>query len=156
VIPNIKIDADSKNIEELKVTADPELYKERLTEEDVKEMKEKGIEFADYKGMMPDMEHQTFVVDDITHHETHKLIEAYKPDVFCAGIKEKYVIQKMGVPLKQLHSYDYGGPYAGFEGAVNFYKDISRMVSSRAWKLVKAPWQKEKESNPEITATYVA
>ncbi len=156
VIPNIKIDADSKNIEELKVQPDPELYKERLTEEDKKEMIEKGVEFADYKGMMPDMEHQTFVVDDITHYETHKLIEAYKPDVFCAGIKEKYVIQKMGVPLKQLHSYDYGGPYAGFEGAVNFYKDISRMVSSKSWKLIKAPWQKEKESTPEITATYVA
>lgn len=156
VIPNIKIDADSKNIEELKVTQDPELYKKRLTDEDVDEMKEKGIEFADYKGMMPDMDHQTFVIDDITHYETHKLIEAFKPDVFCAGIKEKYVIQKMGVPLKQLHSYDYGGPYAGFEGAVNFYKDISRMVSSRAWKLVKAPWQKEKETTPEITATYVA
>ncbi len=156
VIPSIKIDADSKNIEELKVAQDPELYKKRLTEEDVAEMKEKGIEFADYKGMMPDMDHQTFVIDDITHYETHKLIEAYNPDVFCAGIKEKYVIQKMGVPLKQLHSYDYGGPYAGFEGAVNFYKDISRMVSSRAWKLVKAPWQKEKETTPEITATYVA
>ena len=53
-----------------------------------------------------------------TSLRTEKLIEIYKPDVFCAGIKEKYGIQKRGVPLKQLHSYDSGGPYAGFKGAV--------------------------------------
>jgi len=33
----------------------------------------------------------------------------------AAGIKEKYIIQKSGVPMKQLHSYDYSGPYAGFK-----------------------------------------
>ena len=49
-----------------------------------------------------------------SHLETEKLIEFYKPDIFCAGIKEKYVVQKSGVPLKQLHSYDYGGPSYNF------------------------------------------
>jgi nitrogenase molybdenum-iron protein alpha chain len=72
-----------------------------------------------------------------------KLIEHYHPDVFCAGIKEKYVVQKMGIPLKQLHSYDYGGPYAGFEGAINFYRDIDMIVSASIWKFIKAPWESE-------------
>ena len=36
--------------------------------------------------------------------------------------------------LKQLHSYDYGGPYAGFEGAVNFYKEMERMVGTKIWQ----------------------
>ena len=70
------------------------------------------------------------MIDDISHYETETLIEIYKPDVFCAGIKEKYVVQKMGVPCKQLHSYDYGGPYAGFRGAINFYREIDRMVNT--------------------------
>ena len=52
--------------------------------------------------------------------------------------------------MKQLHSYDYGGPYAGFKGAVNFYQEIDRMVNSRIWGYLKAPWQK----NPELAATY--
>ena len=34
------------------------------------------------------------------------------------------------MPCKQLHSYDYGGPYAGFQGAVNFYREIDRMVNT--------------------------
>jgi nitrogenase molybdenum-iron protein alpha chain len=85
------------------------------------------------------------VIDDINHWETEKLIEYYKPDIFCAGIKEKYVIQKMGIPLKQLHSYDYGGPYAGFKGAMNFYIDIDRMVSAKVWKYLVAPWDSQKQ-----------
>ena len=87
---------------------------------------------------------------DITQYETEKLIDIYKPDIFCAGIKEKYAIQKKGIPMKQLHSYDSGGPYAGFKGAVNFYREIDRMVNSKVWKYLKAPWQK----SPELTATY--
>ena len=153
VIPNIKVDADSKNIEELKVTADPERYRPRKTEEELAKLKEAGLDIRDYEGMMPDMKKGTLVIDDISHYESEKLIELYKPDIFCAGIKEKYVVQKMGVPLKQLHSYDYGGPYAGFSGAINFYKDIDRMVNSRVWKLIQAPW--EETATASLEAEYV-
>ena len=154
VLPNIKIDADSKNIEELKVTADPALYNPRKSEAELEELKAKGLEINGYEGMMKQMVKKSLVVDDVSHYESEKLIELYKPDIFCAGIKEKYVVQKMGVPLKQLHSYDYGGPYTGFEGAVNFYKDIDRMVNNPVWKLIKAPW--EKESSESLEASYVA
>ncbi|MGC8774077.1 MAG: nitrogenase molybdenum-iron protein alpha chain [Chlorobaculum sp.] len=154
VLPKIKIDADSKNIEELKVTADPELYNPRKSEAELEELKAKGLEINGYEGMMKQMMKKTLVVDDVSHYESEKLIEMHKPDIFCAGIKEKYVVQKMGVPLKQLHSYDYGGPYTGFKGAVNFYKDIDRMVNNPVWKMIKAPWEK---SEPEsLEASYVA
>ena len=153
VLPSIKIDADSKNIEELKVSADPELYNPRKSEAELEELRAKGLEINGYEGMMKQMTSRSLVVDDVSHYESEKLIELYKPDIFCAGIKEKYVVQKMGVPLKQLHSYDYGGPYTGFEGAVNFYKDIDRMVNNPVWKLIKAPW--EKENSEALEASYV-
>ncbi len=92
------------------------------------------------------------VIDDINHRETEKLIETFKPDVFCAGIKEKYVVQKIGVPCKQLHSYDYGGPYAGFLGAVNFYKEIDRMVNNKVWKRLTPPWKAK--TGPQLTAVF--
>jgi len=154
VLPKIKIDADSKNIEELKVTADPEKYNPRKSEAEIEELKAKGLEINGYEGMMKQMMKKTLVVDDVSHYESEKLIEMYKPDIFCAGIKEKYVVQKMGVPLKQLHSYDYGGPYTGFKGAVNFYKDIDRMVNNPVWKMIKAPW--EKSESESLEASYVA
>ena len=148
VLPNIKIDADSRNIEELTVEADPEKFNPRIDETKKTRLEKNDVTFADYKGMMPEMESGTLVIDDISHYESEKLIEYYKPAVFCAGIKEKYAIQKMGVPLKQLHSYDYGGPYAAFDGAVNFYKEIDRMVNTRIWSLITPPWQQ----GPKIRA----
>ena len=142
VIPSIKIDADSRNIEELKVESHPELFRNRLTPQVSERLQAAGYRFKDYDGMMPDMPDKALIVDDISHHETERLIEHYRPDVFCAGIKEKYAVQKMGVPSKQLHSYDYGGPYAGFQGAVNFYRDIDRMVNTRIWSMIEAPWNR--------------
>lgn len=150
VIPNIKIDADTRNIEELEVEPDETRYKPRITEEKKKELEEKGIKLSEYTGMIPDMKKNTLVIDDLNHYEAEKLVEIYKPDIFCAGIKEKYVIQKSGIPMKQLHSYDYSGPYAGFKGAINYYKEIDRLVNSKVWSYVKAPWQK----SPELSAKY--
>ncbi len=150
VLPNVKIDADSRNIEELDVKADPERYSPRKSPEAMEKLEKEGLNFKDYKGMMQEMDDNTFVVDDISQFETETLIEKYKPAVFCAGIKEKYAIQKKGVPMKQLHSYDSGGPYAGFKGAVNFYNEIDRMVNSKVWSYVKPPWKK----NPELSARY--
>jgi len=155
VLPSIKVDADSRNIEELTVEPDAERFKPRKTPEQLKKLASEGYRFKDYDGMMPDMRKGALVIDDISHYESEILIEKYKPAVFCAGIKEKYVVQKMGIPLKQLHSYDYGGPFAGFKGAINFYKEIDRMVTSKVWSLIKAPWQ-TKKSGPSITATYVS
>ncbi len=152
VIPYLKVDADSRNIEELKVEKDEAKYILRKTEEEMDALKEKGFLFKDYEGMMEQMGNNTLMIDDISHHEAEWLIETFKPDIFCAGIKEKYVVQKHGIPLKQLHSYDYGGPYAGFGGAVNFYKEIDRMVNTNIWSKVAAPW----ERHAEIEAEYIS
>lgn len=151
VLPNLKVDADSRNIEEIEVSPDPELYSPRKTEEELKALEAAGVEFKEYEGLAPDMEEGTLVIDDLNQYEAEKLVEMLKPDIFCAGIKEKFSIQKLGVPMKQLHSYDSGGPYAGFKGAINFYQEIDRLVNSKVWTYMKAPWQE----SPELSATYV-
>ncbi|MDR3128637.1 MAG: nitrogenase molybdenum-iron protein alpha chain [Tannerellaceae bacterium] len=143
VIPTIQIDADSRNIEEISVSKDETRYNPRKTEEELKALEQQGMEFNEYHGLMTQMEKGALVIDDLSHHEMDKLIEFYHPDVFCAGIKEKFCVQKMGIPLKQLHNYDAGGPYAGFQGAINFYRDIEMIVGASIWKEIKAPWESE-------------
>lgn len=150
VLPNIKVDADSRNITELEVEKDESRFRLRKSEEETSQLEKNGLLFNEYEGMMPEMDAGTLVIDDISQYESEKLLEIYKPDIFCAGIKEKYVVQKSGVPLKQLHSYDYGGPYAGFQGAINFYKEIDRMVNSKVWQYIQAPWQ----TNPVLSGGY--
>ena len=153
VLPTIKVDADSRNIEELDVEQDPAKFKARRSAAELEALKTAGIPVQDYEGMMPEMDNQALVIDDISEHETEELLRIYKPDIFCAGIKEKYAIQKNGIPCKQLHSYDYGGPYAGFQGAINFYREIDRMVNASIWSMISAPWNQN--GKPTLDAEYV-
>ncbi len=146
VLPTIKVDADSRNIEELHVEADPARFKPSRTPEQIAALQASGFSFKDYEGMMVEMKKNTLVIDDISHHEMEKLIEIYKPDIIGSGIKDKFVIEKMGVPCKQLHSYDYSGPYAAFTGAINFYREVDRMLTTKVWKFITPPWEKDPQS----------
>ena len=50
VLPVLKVDADSRNIEELEVSPDPERYRPRKTTEEVERLQEQGFRFKDYDG----------------------------------------------------------------------------------------------------------
>jgi nitrogenase molybdenum-iron protein alpha chain len=150
VLPSIVVDADSRNIEELSVGPDPERYRPRLAPEEKARREAEGFSFNDYRGMMAEMEDNALIIDDCNHYELEQLLDRYRPDLVCAGIKEKYVVQKRGIPMKQLHSYDYMGPFAGYRGAVNFYREIDRLLNSNVFKFAKAPW----DESPELSASY--
>jgi len=140
VIPFIKPDADSKNIPDLHVEPDEKFFKLKISPEKAEELKKK-IPLSNYSGMITDMKDGTIVVDDLNHFETEEFIKLLKPDIFASGIKDKYVVQKMGIPSKQLHSYDYSGPYAGFNGAVNFARDVANSFASPTWNFITPPWK---------------
>jgi nitrogenase molybdenum-iron protein alpha chain len=139
VLPYIKEDADSKNIESIKVEKD-ERYRLYLTEEQYERLKGE-IPLDYYAGMIREMEKGTIIVDDLNHFETEEMLKVLKPDIFFSGIKDKYIAQKAGTLSRQLHSYDYSGPYAGFNGAINFGRDVTMGITTPAWGLVKAPWK---------------
>jgi len=140
VMPTIKTDADSKNIPELHVNRDEKRFRVKVSPEKLEELKKK-IPLSEYKGMNFDMKDGFVIVDDLNHFETDEFIKLLKPDIFSSGIKDKYVVQKMGIPAKQLHSYDYSGPYAGFNGALNFARDIAMSFATPTWNFIVPPWQ---------------
>ncbi len=140
VLPFIKPDADSKNIESITVQPDPEKYHMYLSEEDLVKLKEEKF-IGYYGGMAKEMKDGTFMVDDLNHFETEEFLKILKPDIFFSGIKDKFVAQKSGILSRQIHSYDYSGPYAGFRGAVNFARDITMGIYTPAWSYVKTPWK---------------
>lgn len=141
VIPDIKTDADSKNIESITVEPDPKYYRVHLTPEQKAALIEKGIPLQEYPGMFKDMDEGAIVCDDLNHFETEAFLKILKPDIFFSGIKDKFIAQKNGTLSRQLHSYDYSGPYAGFSGAVLFGKDILMGLSTPAWSYIRAPWK---------------
>jgi len=142
IIPEIKEDADNKNIESITVTPDEKLYREVYSQKQIDELR-KEIELDTYDGMIPEMAKGDVVIDDYNHYETDSLIKTVKPDIFLSGIKDKYSIQKEGVSSRQIHSYDYSGPYSGFNGAVNFGRDVTMALYANAWRLVTPPWKHE-------------
>lgn len=145
VIPTIKSDADSKNIPELHMEPDKELYQDahvylNMSKEMYEEVKKK-VPLGNYEGMIADMKEGEVIIDDVNHYEVEELVRTMKPDLILTGVRDKYIAHKMGVPSRQLHSYDYTGPYAGFTGAMNFAREVANAVTTPAWKLVTAPWE---------------
>lgn len=111
-----------------------------ISKERVEELKE-TIGLMDYEGMMPEIKDGSLIIDDMNHHETEFLLNEIKPDVFGSGIKDKYLAQKMGIPSRQMHSYDYSGRYTGFSGALNFARDMDMAISSPTWNYINPPWK---------------
>ncbi|MGY4229902.1 nitrogenase molybdenum-iron protein alpha chain [Bradyrhizobium sp. USDA 4503] len=83
----------------------------------------------------------TLIYDDVNGYEFERFVEKLQPDLIGSGIKEKYVFQKMGVPFRQMHSWDYSGPYHGYDGFAIFARDMDMAVNSPVWKKTKAPWK---------------
>ena len=106
-----------------------------------------GYEFGhndDYQRTTDYVKDTTLIYDDVTAYEFEKFVDVIKPDLVGSGIKEKYVFQKMGVPFRQMHSWDYSGPYHGYDGFAVFARDMDMAISSPVWGLVKAPWLAQK------------
>ncbi|WP_075185653.1 nitrogenase molybdenum-iron protein alpha chain [Teredinibacter haidensis] len=115
-----------------------------------------GYEFAhndDYDRTIKEMGNSTLIFDDLTGYEFEEFVRKVKPDLIGSGIKEKYIFQKMGVPFRQMHSWDYSGPYHGFDGFAIFAKDMDMTVNNPCWKNMVPPWDKPVEEEEEVVAS---
>jgi nitrogenase molybdenum-iron protein alpha chain len=99
-----------------------------------------GYEFGhndDYNRTYPELKEGTVIMDDATLYELEEFTRRLRPDMVGAGIKEKYSYHKMGVPFRQMHSWDYSGPYHGFDGFPVFARDMDMTVNSPTWDLIR-------------------
>jgi nitrogenase molybdenum-iron protein alpha chain len=99
-----------------------------------------GYEFGhgdDYKRTYPMLKEGTLIYDDATPYELEEFAKRIKPDLVGSGIKEKYAYHKLGIPFRQMHSWDYSGPYHGFDGFPIFARDMDMTVNNPSWKLIR-------------------
>jgi nitrogenase molybdenum-iron protein alpha chain len=104
-----------------------------------------GYEFGhndDYDRTIKDMGNATLIYDDVTGYEFEEFVKKVKPDMIGSGIKEKYIFQKMGIPFRQMHSWDYSGPYHGYDGFAIFARDMDMTLNNPCWGKLQAPWKK--------------
>jgi len=103
-----------------------------------------GYEFGhndDYDRTMKEMGNATLLYDDVTGYEFEEFVKAVKPDLIGSGIKEKYIFQKMGIPFRQMHSWDYSGPYHGYDGFAIFARDMDMTLNNPCWGTITPPWK---------------
>ena len=114
-----------------------------------------GYEFGhndDYQRTSHYVKDGTLIYDDVTGYELEKFIEGIRPDLVGSGIKEKYPVQKMGIPFRQMHSWDYSGPYHGYDGFAIFARDMDLAINNPVWGLYDAPWKKKAPAELAIAA----
>ncbi|MGO6697661.1 nitrogenase molybdenum-iron protein alpha chain [Rhizobium johnstonii] len=109
-----------------------------------------GYEFGhgdDYERTGHYVKKGTLIYDDVTGYELESFIEAIRPDLVGSGIKEKYPVQKMGIPFRQMHSWDYSGPYHGYDGFAIFARDMDLAINNPVWGLYDPPWKETHSSD---------
>lgn len=107
-----------------------------------------GYEFGhndDYDRTIPEMANATLIYDDVSGYEFEEFVKRVKPDLIGSGVKEKYIFQKMGIPFRQMHSWDYSGPYHGYDGFAIFASDMDMTLNNPCWDNMTPPWKRGSE-----------
>lgn len=88
------------------------------------------------------------LVDDSNPVELAKFILEKDVDLFIGGVKERPVAFKLGVAFCD-HNHERKISLVGFEGLVNFAKEVHTSLMSPVWKFVprRAAQQVEKEKH---------
>ncbi|MBA5942378.1 MAG: nitrogenase iron-molybdenum cofactor biosynthesis protein NifE [Methanophagales archaeon] len=89
----------------------------------------------DYVRIREHVAEGTVIIDDANVRELAELLEEYRPDVLVSGAKEKYLSLKLGIPFCDFN-HGRTTPFAGFDGFLNFAREIHGVISSPVWDLI--------------------
>jgi len=78
------------------------------------------------------------VVDDTNPAEIERFLLEKKVDVMAGGVKERVLAYKLGVGFVD-HNHDRKECLAGFDGAVNFAREVYVSTCSPVWKYLRTP-----------------
>ncbi len=77
----------------------------------------------------------TVILDDTNPAELERFIKQQGADILVGGVKERPLAYKLGIAFCD-HNHERKHPLCGFEGAVNFAREIDLTINSPVWKYV--------------------
>lgn len=89
----------------------------------------------DYRRLQDMADPGTIIVDDSNPVELAAFVLEKDVDLFIGGVKERPIAYKLGIGFCD-HNHERKIPLAGFEGMINFAKEVHKSVMSPVWKLV--------------------
>lgn len=78
----------------------------------------------------------TVILDDANPTELEYFMKETNADILVGGVKERPLGYKLGVAFID-HNHERKHPLAGFEGALNFAKELDSTVNSPVWDLIR-------------------
>ncbi|SFM88757.1 nitrogenase component 1 [Thermodesulforhabdus norvegica] len=75
-------------------------------------------------------------MDDPGDDEFEKLLRAFTPDLVVTNSREQWRSVKLGFPTLALPQEEFRGSFAGYEGFINFAKDVQRVLTAPVWRFV--------------------
>ncbi len=90
----------------------------------------------------------TVILDDANPSELQKFAVDKKADLLVGGVKERPLAYKLGMAFID-HNHERKHPLSGFEGAINFAKEVDMTVNSPVWYYVKKT-KGERDSSKRI------
>jgi nitrogenase molybdenum-cofactor synthesis protein NifE len=88
----------------------------------------------DYEQLRELCDEGTIIADDSNPLELSSFLEEKDVDVFIGGVKERPIAYKLGIGFCD-HNHERKEALAGFEGMVNFAKEVYSSVMSPVWRL---------------------
>ena len=89
----------------------------------------------DYELLRELCDEGTILVDDTNPLELSRFVQEKGVDLFIGGVKERPIAFKLGIGFCD-HNHERKEALAGFEGMLNFAREVHRSVMSPVWKLV--------------------
>lgn len=90
----------------------------------------------DYKLLEAICDDGCILVDDSNPVELSEFVKQTGADLFIGGVKERPIAYKLGIGFCD-HNHERKLALAGYEGMLNFAKEIYETVSSPVWQFVK-------------------
>ncbi len=75
------------------------------------------------------------VVDNLSSDELEKILEKVRPDIVVSDDKIRHLVHKMSIPFFNGRGQNRG--YSGFEGFLNFAKDVGETLNAKLWYLAR-------------------
>lgn len=88
----------------------------------------------DYELLRDLCDEGTIIVDDSNPLELASFLQEKEVDLFIGGVKERPIAYKLGIGFCD-HNHERKEALAGFEGMVNFAREVYGTVASPVWKL---------------------
>jgi nitrogenase molybdenum-cofactor synthesis protein NifE len=97
----------------------------------------------DYAELAEITDQGTIIVDDANPLELSSFLKEKDVDLFVGGVKERPIAYKLGVAFCD-HNHERKEMLAGFQGMLNFAREVYGSVMSPVWKFVPRRIQEKK------------